>query len=278
MDETTQQKIAVACIALLERDAANDNQERISNNRGEPSTKKEAVEWLLNAASASDITLENVTDALWVVYKRSKPGSQTRQWVTQLLFELLQQEGISPGDAIELASTLYNLSPQGSHERQAAVEALLALAKRRDILFGDAVEAAHSLYVRAVHVQRSRGAKERQRASEMLLEQARWSGTTPVQVQEAALALCHAAPYRCEERNRAIQVLIEVMARPDLTFEDAETLDFMRSLHGGNKALQRQQLVAKKRMWERVAQRPDLTAGQRAEVVRAIEDYNWFLK
>jgi hypothetical protein len=60
--------------------------------------------------------------------------------------------------------------------------------------------------------------------------------------------------------------------------EDAETLDFMRSLHGGNRALQRQQLVAKKRMWERVAQRPELTPAQRAQASRAIEDYSEFLK
>ena len=280
MDESTQQKIAQGCIALLEKNAANDNQERICSigSRSGPSTKKKAIELLLNAANEPDVDMEHVTDALWIVYKRSRPGSQARQWVTGLLFNLMQREGITPGDAIELASTLYLLSPRDSQEQQAAIQRLLALARRRDIAFGDAVEAAHSLYVRAVHVQGPRGAKERQQASEVLLEQARWPGTTPAQAQEAALALCHAAPYRCEERNRAIQVLIEVMARPDLTFEDAEILDFMRSLHGGNRALQRQQLVAKKRMWETVAQRPDLTSEQRAEAVRAIEDYRSFLK
>lgn len=278
MDENTQQKIALACIALLEKNAANDSQERERNSRGEPSTKKEAIDLLLNAASEPDITLENVSDALWIVYKRSKPGSQSRQWVTQLLFDLMQREGIIASKAIELASTLYLLSPRDSQEQQAAVQTLLALARRRDIAFGDAVEAAHSLYVRAMYVQSPRGSKERQQASEMLLEQARWPGTTPAQAQEAALALCHAAPYHSEERNRAIQVLIEVMARLHLTFEDAEILDFERSLHGGNRALQRRQLAAKKRMWETVAQRPDLTPEQRAEVVRAIEDYSEFLK
>lgn len=188
------------------------------------------------------------------------------------------QNRLAPVILSPAKNPLYLLSPCDSQEQQAAVQTLLALARRRDISFGDAVEAAHSLYVRAVYVQGTRGSKERQRASEMLLEQARWSGTTPAQAQEAELALCHAAPYRSEERNRAIQVLIEVMARPNLTFEDAEILDFVRSLHGGNRALQRRQLLAKKRMWETVAQRPDLTTGQSAEVVRALEDYSRFLK
>lgn len=278
MDETTQQKIAVACIALLERDAANDNQERKCNSWGEPSTKKQAIEWLLNAASEPDMTLENVSDALWVVYKRSRPGSQTRQWVTQLLFDLLQRESITPRDAIELASTLYNVSPQGSHEQQAAVEALLALARRRDIPFGDAVEAAHSLYVQAVYAQGSRGSKERQLASEMLLEQARWPDTTAAQAQEAALALCYAAPYRSQERNQSILALIEATRRLDLTFEDVIELDYQRSTQGGTRALHQQQLIAKKQMWETFAQRPDLTAEQHAEVVKALEDYSKYLK
>jgi len=212
------------------------------------------------------------------LYKRSRPESQTRQWVTQLLFGLLQRAGITAPDATELASTLYNLSPRDSHERQAAVQALLALARRRDIPFGDAVEAAHSLYVQAVYAQGPRGARERQQASEMLLEQARWPGITAAQAQEAALALCYAAPYRSKERNESILALIEVMRRPDLSFEEAKVLDYQRATQGGNRALVQQQLAAKKRMWETVAQRPDLTSEQRAEVARALEDYSGFLK
>ncbi len=38
-------------------------------------------------------------------------------------------------------------------------------------------------------------------------------------------------------------------------------------------ALVKQQLEAQKQMWETVAQRPDLTAEQRAQVVKAFEDY-----
>lgn len=278
MDETTQQQIALACVALLEKDAANYSQERECNSRGEPSTKKEAIEWLVNAAGEPDITLENVTDALWIIYKRSRSGSQTRQWVTRLLFDLLQREGNTARDAIELAATLYNLSPRDSQEQQAAVQALLDLAKRRDIPFGDAVEAAHSLYVQAVYAQGPRGSKERQLASEVLLAQARWPETTAAQAQEAALALCYAAPYRSQERNQSILALIEVTKRPDLSFEDAVVLDYERATQGGTRALHRQQLAAKKQMWETVAQRPDLTTEQRAEVVRAIEDYSEFLK
>ncbi len=278
MDENTQQKIAVACITLLEKNAADSGGERERNSRGEPSTKEEAIEWLLNAADETHTTLENISDALWIVYKRSRPGSQTRQWVTQLLFDLMRREGIIPRDAIELASTLYNLSPQGSHERQAAGEALLALAKRRDIPFGDAVEAAHSLYVQAVYAQRTHGAKERQQASKMLLEQARRPDITVAQAQEAALALCYAAPYRAQERNQSILALIEVTRRSNLTFEDVIELDYQRSTQGGSRALHQQQLIAKKQMWEKVGQRPDLTTEQRTEVVRAIEDYSEYLK
>lgn len=280
MDEITQQQIAQACNALLEKNAANYSQEEVcsSQSRGELSTKKEAIALLLNAASEPDITLEDVSDALWILYKRSRSGSQIRQWVTRLLFDLMQRDGILARDVIELATSLYLLSSPGSQEQQAAIQALLALAKRRDIPFGDTVEAAHSLYVQAVYKQGPRGLKERQQASEMLLEQARWPDTTAAQAQEAALALCYASPYRSEERKQAIQALLEVYERPDLSFEDAEVLDYERSGQASSRALQQQQLEGKKRMWERVAQRPDLTSEQRAEVVRAIEDYRNFLQ
>jgi hypothetical protein len=225
-----------------------------------------------------DVTVENVLDALWVVFKRSRPGSLTRQWVTQLLFDLVRQKGITAPDAIELASTLYNLSQRDSHEQRTAIQTLLTLARRRDIPFSDAVEAAHSLYAQAVYAQGPRGAKERQQASQMLLEQTRWPDITATQAQEAALALCYAAPYRSQERNQSILALIEVTRRSYLTFEDVIELDYQRSTQGGTRALHQQQLIAKKRMWETVAQRPDLTPEQRAEAVRAIEDYQVFLK
>jgi hypothetical protein len=277
MDENVQQKIAQACIALLGKDAANDSQERACSIQSQeevgPSTKKEAIEWLLNAASEQDISLQDVTDALWIIFKRSRPGSKTRHWVTRLLFDLMQREGNTPGDAIELAKTLYHLSPQDSQEHQAAFQALLALAKRRDIPFGDAVEAAYALYWQSPH-----RSQERRQASEMLLEQARWPDITAAQMHEAALALCHVSPYRSEERKQAIQALLEVYERPDLTFEDAENLDYVRSVQASNKALQRQQLAAKKRMWEAVALRPDLTSEQRSKIARAIEDYRNFLQ
>jgi hypothetical protein len=56
--------------------------------------------------------------------------------------------------------------------------------------------------------------------------------------------------------------------------EDAEVLDFLRGTQGGTRALVQQQLAAKKRMWETVARRPDLTSEQRAEVVKALADYS----
>lgn len=274
MDKVTQQKIALACIALLQKSAADYRQERERAGLREPTTKREAIELLLSAANEPGITLVNVTDAFWIIYKRSRLASRTSQWVTQLLFDLMQREGIIAHDAIELAISLYLLSPQDSQEQQAAIQALLELAKRRDIPFEDTVEAAHSLYVQARYTQGPRGSKERQQASEMLLAQARWSDTTAAQAQEAALALCYASPYWSKERNQSIQTLMEIMGRPDLSFEDAEVLDYLRASQGGTKALVQQQLAAKKRMWETVAQRPDLTSEQRAEVVKALEDYS----
>src|SRR5213593_2899366 len=91
MEENVQQKITLACLALLQKNAADERQARKRSGRRSPKTKKEAIELLLQAASEPDITLENVADALWVLYKRSKPVSQTRQWVTQLLLDLGQQ-------------------------------------------------------------------------------------------------------------------------------------------------------------------------------------------
>ncbi len=107
----------------------------------------------------------------------------------------------------------------------------------------------------------------------MLLAQAHWPDTTVAQAQEAALALSHASAYRSKERKQAIQALIELTGRPDLSFEDAVVLDYESAIQGSTRALEQQQRAAKKQMWETVAQRPDLTAEQRAQVVKAFEDY-----
>ena len=267
MDENVQQKITLACMALLQKNAAGSQQARQCTGRRSPTTKKEAIALLLKAASEPDITLENVTDALWILFKRSKPASQTRQWVTQLLLDLGQQEDITASDAVEVATALYLLSPQGSPEQQEGVQRLLALAKRRDIPFGDTVEAAHSLYVQSPH-----GSQERQQAIEMLLAQAHWPDTTVAQAQEAALALCHASAYRPKERNQAIQALIELTRRPVLSFEDAVVLD-NNAMIASTSSLVKQQLAAKKQMWETVAQRSDLTSEQHAQLAEALEYY-----
>jgi hypothetical protein len=273
MDENVQQKITLACIALLQKNAADSQQARQCTGRRSPTTKKEAIALLLSAASEPDITLANVTDALWIIFKRSKPASQTRQWVTQLLLDLGQQEDITASDAVEVATALYLLSPQGSPEQQEGIQRLLALAKRRDIPFGDTVEAAHSLYVQSPH-----GSQERQQAIEMLLAQARWPDTTVAQAQEAALALCNASAYRPKERNQAIQALIELTRRPGLSFEDALLLDWERAIIGSTRALHQQQWEAKKQMWETIAQCTDLTSEQREQVLTALEVYRWLLK
>ncbi len=273
MDENVQQQITLACIALLQKNAADSQQARKRTDRRSPTTKKEAIELLLVAASEPDITLEHVTDALWILYKRSKPASQTRQWVTHLLFDLARQADITASDAVDVATAFYLLSPQGSREQQEAVQLLLALAKRRDIPFGETVEAAHNLYVQSPH-----GSQERKLAIEMLLAQAHWPDTTVAQAQEAALALFNASAYRPKERNQAIQAVIELTRRPGLSFEDAVVLDWERVILGSTRALHQQQWAAKKQMWETIAQRTDLTSEQRAQVVEALEVYRWLLK
>src|SRR5262249_3911460 len=158
------------------------------------------------------------------------------------------------------------LEPQGSQEQQEAVQILLDLAKRRDIFFGDAVEAAYQLYI-----QSPKGSQARELGAEMLLAQARWPDVTVAQAQEAALALAFARGrgMLSKDWNRAIEVLIELAQRPGLSFEDAVVLDERRCSVDSNKALVKQQLAAKKQMWEAVALRSDLTPAQRLEVEQA---------
>src|SRR5947209_14106156 len=122
MDGDVQRQITLACIGLLQKDAVEFQRERKRTGWRSPTTKREAIELLLKAASEPDITFEHVTDALWIIFKRSRPVSQTREWVTQLLFDLGQQEDITASDAVEVARTLYSLSPQGSPKRQEAVQ------------------------------------------------------------------------------------------------------------------------------------------------------------
>ena len=286
MDEIVQHEITLACIALLRKNAiayklASDAESTQgpscslpsskNNDVSEPKTKKEAIIWLLNVANEPDITFNQVTDALWIIYQRSRPASQTRQWVVHLLLDLAKQEDVAPDDAIAAASTICALDLQDSEEQQEAIRILLALANRRDILFRDTVEAAHALYVNS-----PKGSRARELGAEMLLTQARWSDTTPVQAQEAAQALAFAR-YRggmlVKDRNRAIQVLIELTQRPDLSFEDAGIIDDQGMSIYSDKKLIKQQLEAKKRMWEVVEQRSDLTPEQHAYVEQQIKEY-----
>ena len=112
----------------------------------------------------------------------------------------------------------------------------------------------------------------------MLLAQAHWPDTTVAQAQEAALALCYPSPYWSGERNRAIQALIELTRRPGLSFEDVVVLHDEGRIVGSTRALERQQWTAKRQMWETIAQRADLTSEQRAQAVRALENYERLLK
>jgi hypothetical protein len=60
MDENVQHKIILACIALLQKNSADYQQARKRTGLRGPTTKREAIEFLLSAASEPDITLENV--------------------------------------------------------------------------------------------------------------------------------------------------------------------------------------------------------------------------
>lgn len=151
----------------------------------------------------------------------------------------------------------------------------MAMARRRDIPFTDTVEAAHSLYF-----QSTKGSKEKQQAAAMLLEQAHWSDITAAQAEEAAMALCNASSSRTKEKSQAIEAAIEVYQRPNLSFEDAVALDCYGPENtsfgmtaASTKTLEKQQREAKRQMWEAVAQRPDLTAEQRAKIETILEAY-----
>ena len=285
MNENVQHEIMRACLVLLHNNAIVYQQANAGNLTGgascplpsregrvlrEPKTKKEALAWLLKVASEPENTFDQVLDALWIVYKRSRSSSQTREWVVQFLLDIARREDITANDAIQAAGTLCALDIQDSQQLQEAVEVLLALANRRDIFFGDTVEAAHTLYV-----QSPIGSPARERGAEMLLTQAHWPDITVAQAQEAAQALAYARGkgMRSKDWNRAIQVLIELAQRPDLSFEDVLVLDDKRMCVHSNKALVKQQLTAKKQMWKTMAQRSDLTPTQYLEVSQALQDY-----
>src|SRR5205085_8176331 len=59
MDESIQRDIAIACIVLLQKNAADPQGERERNMLHAPKTKREAIELLLKAASDPDITVEH---------------------------------------------------------------------------------------------------------------------------------------------------------------------------------------------------------------------------
>lgn len=285
MDETIQHKISQACIAVLRKNATayqltsntentQDSSCPLPSNKNnkvtEPKTKKEAITWLLNLTSEPDTTFDQITDALWIIYLRSRSASQTRQWIVHLLLDLAKQEDVAPDDATTAARTICALDLPDAEEQQEAIRILLTLANRRDILFGDTVEAAHALYVN-----NPRGSRARELGAEMLLTQARWPDITAAQAQEAALALAYARGYGtlAKDWNRAIQVLIELAQRPDPSFEDAVILNNQEASVSSNKKLLKQQLEAKKQMWEAVGQRPDLTPEQQAEAEQQVKNY-----
>lgn len=134
MDENIQHEITQSCIALLQKSAAGELKARpifvVSESDEEgrrrleeleaqrPKTKKDAAALLLKAASDPDITSKDMLDALEVLYFRSKPASQTRQWIIQLLRDLLARDDSIASDALEIAAELYVVSPPDSYERR----------------------------------------------------------------------------------------------------------------------------------------------------------------
>lgn len=283
MNEDVQHEVTRACIALLHKHAKTLGTvgysctlpSRKESALIEPKTKRDAISWLLKRADEPDMTFDQVIDALWIIYKRSRPSSQTRHWIVQLLLDLAKREDIVVRDAINAAGTICALAPQDSQEQQQAVQILLALARRRDISFSDTVEAAYQLYI-----QSPKGSLARELGAEMLLAQAHWPDITVAQAQEAAQALAFARGrgMLSKDWNRAIHVLIELTQRPDLSFEDAVILDDQRISVDSNKALVKQQQAAKMQMWKAVSLRSDLTPTQHLEVAQAIQDYTQILK
>jgi len=282
MDENVQQEVMQACLALLHRVSQQADARGLTGDAlptvqvsPRPTTKKAALAWLCKSVSEPESTFDQALDALWIVYKRSRPSSQTRAWVVQFLLDLAKREALAVPEAIQIAGTVCAFGLQDSPQQQEAVAILLALAQRRDLFFGDTVEAAHTLYV-----QSPKGSLARAQGAEMLLAQARWPDITVAQAQEAAQALAFARGRGMQSKawNLAISVLIELARRPDLSFEEAKILDDQRISVSSTKALVKHQLAAKKQMWESVAQRSDLTSAQRAEVVQALQEYTVLLK
>ncbi|MBV9617361.1 MAG: hypothetical protein JO011_22690 [Ktedonobacteraceae bacterium] len=70
MESNVQQEIALACNALLAKNASDPHKAGNCSNLSEPKTKREAIALLVKAGSDPDITFGNVTDALWTVYMR----------------------------------------------------------------------------------------------------------------------------------------------------------------------------------------------------------------
>lgn len=288
MDENVQQKITQTCIALLHKNVVKHQQTIANGSVGsaccalpldascapkKPQTQKEAIAWLLNVANASDATFNEVTNALWTVYQRSR-SPQTRQWITQLWLDLARREDITASDAINAAGNLCGSEFHDTQEQQEAIQILLAFANRRDIPFNDTVEAAHTLYT-----QSPKGSQGREFGAEMLLTQAHWTDITIAQAQEAALALAsiRGKGILAKDWNRAIQVLVEQTQRPDLSFKDAVTLDDRGILVASNKRIIKQQLKGRLQMWKTVSQRSGLTIEEQATVAENIGHYTFHL-
>ncbi len=97
---------------------------------------------------------------------------------------------------------------------------------------------------------------------QLLLDLLRREDTIPADTIHIANALYRLTLAGSQERQEAIEMLIELTRWPDLTFEDALVVDDRGVSLDANKASVTQQLAAKEQMWKTIAQRPDLTPEQ----------------
>ncbi len=173
----------------------------------------------------------------------------------------------------DLLWRLYRSSSARDKARHLVAQQLLEWAGRRDIAFSAAVGAAYTLYRMS-----TRGSEEHQQAIQMLLGQTCWPGVSMAQAVEATMVLCMVSPLRSEERKLAIQNLSELAQRPGLTVEDIlvfVTLDseLVMMTIASTRALEEEQLALRKQLLLALAQRPDLTPKQSAQIAEALATF-----
>jgi len=234
MNETIQHDFTLACVRLAQEIITDDEGTESAGHTHKSKAKQEALQALLNLENQPHLSFDHITDILYQLHESSSAQSKAGQGIVALL---------------------------------------LAWANRQDLPFGDAVEAAHTLYLMS-----PKGSQEKQQAIQVLLTQAQWPHVTMKQSIEAVLALCYASPLRSHERKQAVQLLLELAQRPHLSVEDALVFITLDSdnmmLIGSTPAWEKRELAIKKHMLISLAQRPDLTSKQAAQVSGSLATFS----